>query len=237
MAAKDRLIVALDVSTLEEAEHLVRELGGEVGWFKVGMQLFYHYGPRVVESIQNWGARVFLDLKLHDIPNTVAEAVRALTRLEVGMITLHTAGGREMMHRAVQAVREEAALMGLRPPLVLGVTVLTSLLQSDLAELGFSTSVRDVVVRWAGLAKESGLDGVVASAREAKALRLALGTDFVIVTPGIRPSGTAAEDQRRVTTPQEAIRAGANYLVVGRPVTQALDPVAAVRRLLQELEE
>jgi orotidine-5'-phosphate decarboxylase len=201
------------------------------------MQLFYHYGPRVVEAIQNWGARVFLDLKLHDIPNTVAEAVRALTRLEVGMLTLHTAGGREMLRRAVQAAREEAALMGLRPPLMLGVTVLTSLSQSDLGELGLATPLRDLVVRWANLAKQAGLDGVVASAREAKALRLALGADLVIVTPGIRPSGSAPEDQRRVTTPQEAVRAGANYLVVGRPVTQALDPVAAVRRLLQELEE
>jgi orotidine-5'-phosphate decarboxylase len=229
--------VALDVSSLEEAEHLVRELSGEVLWFKVGMQLFYHCGPSVVEAVQGWGGRVFLDLKLHDIPNTVAEAVRALTRLEVGMLTVHTSGGREMLRQAVQAAREEAALLGIRPPLLLGVTVLTSLTQTDLAELGLAAQLREIVVRWARLAQEAGLDGVVASAREAKALRLAFGSDLVIVTPGIRPGGTSADDQRRIATPREALKSGASYLVVGRPVTQALDPRAVVQQLLQELGE
>jgi orotidine-5'-phosphate decarboxylase len=234
---KDRLIVALDVPTLEETEELVRTLVREVSLFKVGVQLYYGHGPEVVERVQSWGGKVFLDLKLHDIPNTVAEAVRVLTRLEVAMLTLHSAGGREMLRRAALAAREEAAIMGTRPPLLLGVTVLTSLTQTDLADLGLSGQLRDIVVRWAKMVQEAGLDGVVASAREAKVLRLALGPEAVIVTPGIRPSWSGPDDQHRIATPKEAVRAGATYLVVGRPIIHAPDPVAAVRRVLEELKD
>jgi orotidine-5'-phosphate decarboxylase len=237
LPAKERLIVALDVPTLAEAEQLVKELLPEVSFFKVGMQLYYGHGPRVVEQINNWGGQVFLDLKLHDIPHTVAEAVRVLTRFGAAMLTVHTGGGREMLRRAVEAAREEAILAGLPAPLLLGVTVLTSLAQGDLAELGFKGQVRDLVVRRAKMAVQAGFGGVVASAREAKVLRLALGPDLVIVAAGIRPVWSGVDDQRRVMTPQEAIKAGVTHLVVGRPIIQAPDPLAAVRRLLADLSE
>lgn len=237
MQARERLIVALDVPTLAEAEHLVKDLLPEVSLFKIGMQLYYSYGPKAVEKISNWGGQVFLDLKLHDIPNTVAEAVRALTRLEVAMLTVHAAGGREMLRQAVQAAREEAAFHGTRPPMLLAVTVLTSLTQGDLEDLGLGAQLRELVVSWTKLAMDAGLDGVVASAREAKALRLAFGPEMVVVTPGIRPAWSGADDQRRVMTPRQAVEAGATYLVVGRPIIQAPDPAAAARRLLAELDE
>lgn len=234
---RERLIVALDVPTLAEAEHLVKDLLPEVSLFKIGMQLYYAYGPQVVEAVSNWGGQVFLDLKLHDIPHTVAEAVRTLTRLEVAMLTVHAAGGREMLRQAVQAAREEAALHGIRPPLLLAVTVLTSLGQGELEDLGLGPAPRELVVRWTRLALEAGLTGVVASGREAKALRLAFGPELVVVTPGIRPAWAGVDDQRRVMTPRQAVEAGATYVVVGRPIIHAPDPAAAARRLLAELGE
>lgn len=237
MQNKDRIIVALDVATLSDAERLVKTLLPEVGYFKVGMQLYYSQGPRVIEHISDWGGKVFLDLKLHDIPNTVSSAVRVLTRLGVAMFTVHTSGGREMLRRAVEAAREEAVLAGVPFPTLLGVTVLTSLSQTDLSDLGVSGPVRDHVLRLARLAVQAGFGGVVASAREAKVLRLAFGPELVIVTAGIRPAWSGADDQQRVMTPREAIKAGASHLVVGRPIVQAPDPVAAARRLLAELEE
>lgn len=237
MRANERVIVALDVPTLAEAEQLVKELLPEVSLFKVGMQLYYGHGPRVVEEIGRWGGRVFLDLKLHDIPHTVSEAVRVLARLGVAMLTVHASGGREMLSRAVEAAREEAALAGLPAPVLLGVTVLTSLGQGDLAELGYGGQVRDLVVRLARLALQAGCGGVVASAREARVLRLAFGPDLVIVAAGIRPAWSGVDDQQRVMTPREALKAGVTHLVVGRPVTQAPDPRAALRRLLAELQD
>lgn len=237
MRASERVIVALDVPTLAEAEQLVKELLPEVSLFKVGMQLYYGHGPRVVEEIGRWGGRVFLDLKLHDIPHTVSEAVRVLARLGVAMLTVHASGGREMLSRAVEAAREEAALAGLPAPVLLGVTVLTSLGQGDLAELGYGGQVRDLVVRLARLALQAGCGGVVASAREARVLRLAFGPDLVIVAAGIRPAWSGVDDQQRVMTPREALKAGVTHLVVGRPVTQAPDPRAALRRLLAELQD
>lgn len=237
MRANERVIVALDVPTLAEAEQLVKELLPEVSLFKVGMQLYHGHGPRVVEEIGRWGGRVFLDLKLHDIPHTVSEAVRVLARLGVAMLTVHASGGREMLSRAVEAAREEAALAGLPAPVLLGVTVLTSLGQGDLAELGYGGQVRDLVVRLARLALQAGCGGVVASAREARVLRLAFGPDLVIVAAGIRPAWSGVDDQQRVMTPREALKAGVTHLVVGRPVTQAPDPRAALRRLLAELQD
>lgn len=237
MRANERVIVALDVPTLAEAEQLVKELLPEVSLFKVGMQLYYGHGPRVVEEIGRWGGRVFLDLKLHDIPHTVSEAVRVLARLGVAILTVHASGGREMLSRAVEAAREEAALAGLPAPVLLGVTVLTSLGQGDLAELGYGGQVRDLVVRLARLALQAGCGGVVASAREARVLRLAFGPDLVIVAAGIRPAWSGVDDQQRVMTPREALKAGVTHLVVGRPVTQAPDPRAALRRLLAELQD
>lgn len=233
--AIERLIVALDVDSSEEAEVLVAELHDVVGFFKVGMQLYYSAGPGIIDMIHDRGGKIFLDLKLLDIPNTVAHAARALTRHEVDILNVHASGGREMMSRAVETVKEEAYKLGIVPPLVIGVTVLTSISQEVLnQEVGIAGSPQETVVRWTKACIESGLDGVVASALEAKAIRETLECP-VIITPGIRPVGFAAGDQKRVLTPQEAISQGATHLVVGRPITKASSPRAAAESILQEI--
>lgn len=238
LPAKERLIVALDVDSIEEALGLVQRLQDHVGVFKVGMQLFNSEGPDVVRRIQDAGGKVFLDLKLHDIPNTVGQASAVLTRQRVFMFNVHTAGGSEMMKKAVQMTRQEAFGAGIPLPLVIGVTVLTSINQAILEnEMGVARSVEVQVVRWAKLAKESGLNGVVASPQEIRAIRAACGIDFLIVTPGVRPAWAAVNDQKRVMTPREAVEAGASYLVVGRPITGAADPVEAAQRIVEEMEE
>lgn len=237
MTAKDRLIVALDVDTTAEAEHLVAQLHDYVGVFKVGMQLYNSEGPEVLQRLHALGGRIFLDLKLHDIPNTVGQAGAVLTRHRVFMYNVHTAGGREMMQRAVEATVKEAEALSIPRPLVIGVTVLTSISQDILEkEIGINRDVKDQVVKWALLAKEAGLNGVVASPKEITAIREACGSDFVIITPGVRPAWAAANDQKRVMTPGEAMQAGASYLVVGRPITAAFDPVEAAKRILEEME-
>lgn len=234
--AKEKLIIALDVDRAQQAFSLVDQLEPYTGMFKIGMQLYYSEGPTVVEGLRRRGARVFLDLKLHDIPNTVAKAVRALTRLGVNMFNLHAAGGAAMMRAAVECAREESAATDVPRPLVIAVTVLTSIDQPAFnREMGLSGPISDRVVAWSLLAKECGLDGVVASAREAAAIRQACGPDFLIVTPGIRSAGAASGDQKRVMTPAGALAAGASHLVVGRPVTSAPDPVEAARALLEEM--
>jgi orotidine-5'-phosphate decarboxylase len=238
LPAKERLIVALDVDSVEEALSLVSRLQDHVGVFKVGMQLFNSEGPDVVRRIQNAGGRVFLDLKLHDIPNTVGQASAVLTRQRVFMFNVHTAGGSEMMKKAVDMTRQEAVDSGIPLPLVIGVTVLTSINQDILEnEMGVARSVEEQVVRWAQLAKASGLNGVVASPKEIRAIRAACGNDFLIITPGVRPAWAAVNDQKRVMTPKEAVEAGASYLVVGRPITGAADPVEAAKRIVEEMEE
>lgn len=237
MSAKDRLIVALDVDTMAEAEHLVAQLHDYAGVFKVGMQLYNSEGPEVLRRIHGLGGRIFLDLKLHDIPNTVGQAGAVLTRHRVFMYNVHTAGGKEMMQRAVEATVKEAEISGIQRPLVIGVTVLTSINQTILEqEMGIKRDIRDQVVKWALLAKEAGLNGVVASPKEITAIREACGRDFVIITPGVRPAWAAVNDQKRVMTPGEAMQAGASYLVVGRPITAAADPVDAAKRILEEME-
>lgn len=238
LSAKDRLIIALDVDTLQEAELLVARLQDHVGVFKIGMQLFNNEGPEVVRRVNSLGGKVFLDLKLHDIPNTVGQASVVLTRQRVFMFNVHTAGGSEMMKKAAAAARQEAEGSGVPLPLVIGVTVLTSINQAILEnEVGISRSVEDQVVKWARLAKESGLNGVVASPREIRAIREACGRDFAVITPGVRPAWADVNDQKRVMTPKEAVAAGASYLVVGRPITGAADPVEAARRIVEEMEE
>ena len=235
--AKDRLIVALDVDTIEEAEQLVAQLRDYTGVFKVGMQLYNSEGPEVLRRLHKLGGKIFLDLKLHDIPNTVGQAGAVLTRQRVFMYNVHTAGGREMMQRAAQATAKEAAALGIPEPLVIGVTVLTSINQNTLEqELGINRSIREQVVKWALLAREAGLKGVVASPQEITAIREACGPDFVIITPGVRPAWAAVNDQKRVMTPGEAMRAGASYLVVGRPITAAADPAEAAQKILAEME-
>jgi orotidine-5'-phosphate decarboxylase len=228
-----RLIVALDYDSGQAALELVRRLDGvPVGMFKVGSELFTTAGPALVLNIAALNRRVFLDLKFHDIPNTVASAVAAASRLGVALLNVHAAGGLAMMRAARQAV---AASSG-QPTGVIAVTLLTSLAQEDLARLGFSTKPADLVLRLAEMAAEAGLDGVVASAAEAAELRRRFPPPFLIVVPGIRPSwATEAGDQRRVSTPAQAIASGADYIVVGRPITRAPDPREAAQRIIEEI--
>jgi len=236
-SAKDRLIVALDVETAREALNLFNALKDVVGMFKIGSQLFTSTGPDVVREIVRAGASIFLDLKYHDIPNTVAAAGVEATRLGVSIFNIHACGGSEMMRRTADAVTETALREGISRPHVIGVTVLTSSDGSTLAEAGFSSSAEEQVKRLARLASESGLDGVVASPHEVKLVRETVGRrDFIIVTPGVRPLGIAHNDQRRVMTPAEAVRAGADYLVVGRAILKAADPSRAAHEIIEEME-
>lgn len=235
--ARDRLYVALDVDDLAQAEMLMDQLQGEVTHYKLGAHLLAAEGPKAVRAVQRRGGRVFYDAKFHDIPNTVGHAVAAACRLGVAIVNVHASGGLAMMRAAAQAAAETAERQQQPKALVLGVTVLTSLDEAMLSdELGIARKIEDHVVRLAQLAQAAGLDGVVASPQELSALRRACGPKFNLLTPGIRPSGAPAGDQQRVQTPGEAIRAGADFLVVGRPIIAALDPRAAARAILQEME-
>lgn len=226
---KDRLIVALDVSTAAEAQRIVAALGDSVLTYKVGMQLYTAEGPRVVRDLVSSGRRVFLDLKYHDIPNTVGAAVAEAAKLGVSMLTVHAAGSSKMLRAAADAAKTNPELI------VLAVTVLTSLGEDDLEKTGGHGSVQENVVRLASLALENGCGGIVTSAREAPAVRAKLGRGFPIVTPGVRPAGGDVGDQVRVVTPAEAIAAGVSYIVVGRPITEAKDPAAQARAILAEM--
>lgn len=233
----NKLIVALDVDNAQKARELCNALRGVAGMFKIGSQLFSAAGPELVREIVNSGERVFLDLKYHDIPNTVALAGVEATRLGVSIFNLHAAGGSEMMRRTRDAVSECANAEGRARPLVIAVTVLTSVNEATLNEIGVVASPEDLVTRLALLAESSGMDGVVASPREVSLIRAAVRKpNFVVITPGVRPVGVAASDQKRVTTPHEAIQAGADYLVVGRPILDAPDPVRAAQQILDEME-
>ena len=233
---RDRLIVALDVDSQVQAERLAERLDGLVRRFKIGSQLFTAGGPAVVEAIQKRGAEVFLDLKFHDIPNTVAGAAREAARLGVFMFNVHASGGLAMMKAAADGAAAAAKELSVRRPLAIAVTVLTSLDRAALhRELGVASSVEGHVLRLSELAREAGLDGTVASPVEIAAIRRSLGAAWVIVTPGVRPAGSAAGDQSRVATPGAAARAGAHYLVVGRPITGAPDPAAAAAAILEEI--
>ncbi|MGC9519038.1 MAG: orotidine-5'-phosphate decarboxylase [Desulfuromonadaceae bacterium] len=232
---KERLIFALDVDTLEAAAHWVETLKDEVGMFKVGKQLFTRCGPDVVRLIRATGQEVFLDLKYHDIPNTVAAAALEAARLGVKMFNVHALGGFRMMSTMQERIRNAAALEGWPLPITLGVTILTSSSADDLHAVGIERPVTEMVERLALLSKEAGLSGVVASAQELNLIRSACGNDFVVVTPGVRPAFAAADDQQRIVTPAAAIAAGADYLVVGRPIAKADDPVGAARAIVAEM--
>jgi orotidine-5'-phosphate decarboxylase len=233
-AAEERLIVALDVSSAAAAQKIVAALGDSVRLYKVGMQLYTAEGPQVVRDLVSSGRHVFLDLKYHDIPNTVASAVREASQLGVSMLTVHASGGEKMLRAAAEAA-SVAAGVHVRPLQILAVTVLTSMDESDLHQTGVSGALLDQVLRLASAALDAGCAGVVSSAREVKALRGKLGENFLIVNPGVRPAGADHGDQARVVTPTEAIQAGATHLVVGRPITAAADPVAAARAIQQEI--
>ena len=228
-SARDRVLVALDVESTAEALRLADMLRGSVGGFKIGSRLFTSEGPTMVRTLTDRGERVFLDLKFHDIPNTVATAVAAATELGVWMVNVHASGGTAMMRAAHEAAHEAAAKRRAKPPLVIAVTVLTSMDEAALRETGIVIDLQDQVLRLAELTKEAGLDGVVASPRETQAIRSRCGAGFTIVTPGIRggTAGASKDDQARTMTPAEAIAAGASYLVVGRPIIAAPDPKAA----------
>jgi len=234
----DKLIVALDVDTPARALSLAKELNTIAGMFKIGSQLFTLAGPQIVKDIVGSGAKVFLDLKFHDIPHQVAGAARSAAQLGVSMFTVHASGGAEMMRRAVEAVTEVASVAGTVRPAVLAVSVLTSMDADTLGQIGVNASPEESVLRLVKLAEQSGVDGVVASPQEAERIRATVtNPKFLIVTPGIRPADNDAnaDDQRRVSTPAAALAAGADYLVVGRPITGAADPVAAARRVVSEM--
>jgi orotidine-5'-phosphate decarboxylase len=223
----EKIIVALDVATTKEALRLVRLLSDDVGLFKIGLQSYTAEGPVLIPRISSVGPKVFLDLKLHDIPNTVAKAVEAAGKLGVRMLTVHLSGGSEMVRAAVGARSNDM--------LLLGVTVLTSSTDKTLSETGIAGKTSDHVLRLAHLGVASGIDGVVASPHEARRLRAEFGDKIKIVTPGIRPAGSDPGDQKRFATPREALDSGADYLVIGRPITGASDPKAAVQSVLEEL--
>jgi len=224
---KDRIIVALDVPTKQEALELIEKLRDQISFFKIGLQLYAAEGPEIVRAVSSTGSKVFLDLKLHDIPNTVARTVESAGRLDVQMLTVHLSGGSEMV-RAATAARANNMLL-------LGVTVLTSSTQETLREIGIASGVDDQVLRLAKLGVEAGIDGVVASPHEIKPLRRAFDNKIKIVVPGIRPSGAEANDQKRTMSPRDALDAGADYLVVGRPITAHRNPRETVDKILEEL--
>jgi len=233
MKPQDKIIVALDVETEAQAITLVKKLKGKAGVFKIGKELFTACGPSIVKKIQKLGGKVFLDLKFHDIPNTVAKAVAQASKLGVYMVTIHTSGGLEMMQAAAKAAKENAPKG--KMPIVLGVTVLTSLDDAALKKIGYKYNAEQMVLRLAKLAKEAGLGGIVSSPKEVKKLRRALGKNMVLVTPGIRPLWAAAGDQKRIMTPKDAVKAGADYMVIGRPITAHKNPAEAAELIAKEI--
>jgi orotidine-5'-phosphate decarboxylase len=237
-AARDKLIFALDTNNYEEALSWVELLSGHVGMFKVGKELFTAVGPKIIESIKKRGQKVFLDLKYHDIPNTVARAAEASVRLNVDMFNVHASGGSQMIKETVSAARACADKLGTARPILLAVTVLTSLNNSDLTEIGFQKNTKELVLQLAKLAHTAGASGVVASAQDIALLRENFGDKFVIVTPGIRSArATTKDDQKRTLSAYEAMKAGADYLVVGRPIRMAQEPLESCRQIVQEIAE
>jgi len=224
---RERLIVALDVPTASAAQRVVQQLGESVSTYKVGLQLFTAEGPAVVRELVAAGRTVFLDLKIHDIPNTVAHAVKSAVDSGAKMLTVHASGGAAVLRAAVEAANHRLS--------ILAVTVLTSLNDEDMQEIGFAGTTVDEALRMAALARSTGCDAVVTSAREVSAVRRMLGEGFGIVVPGIRPLGTSQDDQSRVATPAQAVQAGATQIVVGRPITRAADPIQAVNAILEEM--
>ncbi len=231
----EKIIVALDVSNKEEALSLVRQLK-DTKIFKVGLQLFTFEGPALVDNLHDLGKNVFLDLKLHDIPNTVAGAVRMGVRMGIHMITLHASGGKEMMTHAVHAAKEEAEHVGSKAPLLLAVTVLTSLKDDQLNEIGIVADTKSQVLNLARLAFRSGIEGIVCSPKEIEVIKKTFKKDLAVVAPGIRPQWAAAQDQKRILTPAQAVQKGADYLVIGRPITRAPSPQDAFLSILDELK-
>ncbi len=229
------LIVALDFSSEDEALRLVKALGNSVVYYKVGLELFSRAGVKVIEKLSGMGKKVFLDLKFFDIPNTVVSAARVAIEAGVWMYNVHALGGRDFLRRVAEHNREYAEKIGMTPPLLIGVTVLTSMNERDLQSVGIYGGVDEQVSKLALLAKECGLDGVVCSAKEVKKIKEELGEDFLTVTPGIRPLWASVNDQKRVVTPEDAVKLGTDFIVVGRPITRAENPERAARAILEEI--
>lgn len=225
-----RIIVALDFSTKQEALKIVKELEGFADFYKVGVELFISEGPEILKELKKLDKRIFLDLKFHDIPNTVYKATRAILNYDIDMLTVHTSGGFSMLKRAVEAVREHSLKEGIKTKLI-GVTALTSLDEEDLKDIGINLSIIDFVKRLSLMAKNAGVDGVVASAHEVKAIKELCGKDFLVITPGIRTSRAEKNDQKRIVTALEAFALGADYIVVGRTIISSSEPVEAFRML------
>ena len=237
MILEERLITALDVPNLDKASKLILSLGETVSFYKVGMELFYGAGLDIISYLKSFDKKIFLDLKLHDIPNTVANSVALLTELNINMMTVHAIGGREMMKAAALSARNTAEAKNKKPPMVVAVTVLTSFDESQFKELNNKLTIKEQVVELAKLAKDAKLNGVVASPEEAEMIRAVCGKDFLIVTPGIRMQTDEKGDQRRITTPCQALQNGASHIVVGRPINKAEDPKEAARAILQNMRE
>src|SRR3989338_8121014 len=228
---KDKIIIALDVNTLKEEERLLDTLSSEVQVFKIGMELFYSCGVKAIELVKKYDKDIFLDLKFHDIPNTVYAASKTAVRFEVFMFNVHASGGIDMMKKAVEGAEEESEKLGISRPKILGVTVLTSINGEALKRSGVNKSPEEQVLNLARLTKDAGLDGAVASPEEISAMRKAMGKDFLIVTPGVRPEGSDSGDQKRVATPKEAFQRGAYYIVIVRPIKKAKDPAEVIRSI------
>jgi orotidine-5'-phosphate decarboxylase len=236
VAAKDKIIFALDVGNRGEAEKWVSLLKGRVGFFKIGLELFTAEGPDIVKLVKDAGISIFLDLKFHDIPNTVAGAVRSAVRLGVDMMTLHLSGGAAMVAAGVDAAREEAGNLGVKKPKIIGVSVLTSLSDSDMKEIGFKNKSLEQVENLLAIALKSGADGMVCSPADLSLVTPITPKGFTIITPGVRPAGADKGDQSRIATPSSAVKAGASLLVIGRPISAAADPVKAVEQIVSEME-
>jgi len=232
---KDRIIFALDVEHFSEAQQWVNLLKDQIGMFKVGKQLFTHAGPKVIDMIRKRNQNIFLDLKFHDIPTTVAKAGAEATKLNVSIFDLHALGGFDMMRKTVEASKTTAKELGIPKPLILAITILTSMDEDSLKEVGIRGPILDEVGQLALLAMKAGVDGVVASPQEIGVIRKQCGKEFLIVTPGIRLPSDKKDDQKRTLSPKEAISAGANYLVIGRPIKEAKDPLEAVQRIVEDI--
>ncbi|NIZ00929.1 orotidine-5'-phosphate decarboxylase [Thalassospira lucentensis] len=235
ISPKDRIFCAIDTTDLDRAIDLASKLSGVIGGAKLGKEFFAAHGPQGVQAVAKVGMPVFLDVKYHDIPNTVAGAIRAVSPMGLKIVNVHAAGGMEMMQRAGDAAREAAAKAGVEAPWVIAVTILTSMDQNDLDDVGLKGPIEDRVVKLAELTQKAGLDGIVCSAQEITPVRAACGPDFKLITPGIRPAWAASDDQKRIVTPKDAVAMGSDVLVIGRPITKAEDPVDAAKRIVAEL--
>lgn len=233
---RERLIVALDKASLVSAQELVIELDDRVSFYKVGLELFLNSKGEIIDFLKKNNKKIFLDLKFHDIPNTVAQAAKWATGLGVDMFDVHASGGSEMLEKTMEMVKNTAAQKGITPPKVMAITVLTSFNEAGFAALGYKYSIQDTVQKWAEITKKTGLDGVVCSPHEATAIKALCGDNFLTVCPGVRPLGAETQDQKRVMTPQAAIQNGVNFIVVGRPINQAANPRMAAQKIIEEME-